>query len=173
MEPSGSGYLYTLAAVSITFVGFSTLLLIFRQARGDVMTKYESYFMLSFIHPGFIVTGGSLLPAALGLYGLPTVAVWRVCSVIAAVPILLFVTTLPSRRHAATSSPMPRYVQVLSLVQLLIALSLVANAIGVPAAPGVAPYAAAMTGLLFTTAAAFVIAIGIAFAEPPRTPERR
>jgi hypothetical protein len=130
MEPAGSTYLYALAAVSVTFVGLAALLVIFRQARGEAMTRYESYFLLSFIQPGFIVTGGSLLPSVLALYGLPAPTVWRVSSVIMAIPILLFVATLPGRRRAATSAPIPRYVQVLSLSQLLIALYLGSNANG-------------------------------------------
>ncbi len=71
MELPGSTYLYALATISITFVGFSALLLIFRQAMGHTMTRYESYFMLTFIQSGFIVTAGSLLPLLLALYGLP------------------------------------------------------------------------------------------------------
>jgi hypothetical protein len=169
MEPPGSAYLYALATVAITFVGFSALLLIFRQARGDVMTRYESYFMLSFIQPGFIVTAGALLPSVLALYGLPTVAVWRASSLIMAIPIFLFVATLPGRRRAATSAPMPRYVRILSFLQLLIALYLVMNAFGAPTAAGVAPYASAITGLLFTTATAYVMALGAALGEPPDT----
>ena len=39
MELSGSAYLYTLATVSIAFVGFSALLLIFRQARAEATTR--------------------------------------------------------------------------------------------------------------------------------------
>jgi hypothetical protein len=169
MEPSGSAYLYTLATVSITFVGFSALLLIFRQARGDVMTRYESYFMLSFMLPGFIVTAGSLVPSVLALYGLPAATVWRVSSVIMAIPIALFVATLPGRRRAATRSPMPGYIRILSFVQLLAAVYLLVNAIGTPLAAGAAPYAAAMTVLLFTTAIAYVTALGIALGEPPNT----
>ncbi|HLW48020.1 MAG TPA: hypothetical protein VKW09_09675 [bacterium] len=169
MEPAGSTYLYALAAVSITFVGFSALLVIFRQARGDALTKYESYFVLSFILPGFIVTGGALLPSVFALYGLPVPTVWRLSSAVGAIPILFFVATLPGRRQAATSAPMPRYVRVLSALQLLIALYLIANAIGEPAPAGIGPYAAAMTALLFTTAIAYVVALSAAFRETPGT----
>lgn len=168
MEPSGSTYLYALAAISVTFVGFSALLVLFRQARGEGMTRYESYFLLSFIQPGFIVTGGSLLPSVLALYGLPAPTVWRFSSIIIAIPILLFVATLPGRRRAATSAPMPPYVLVLSLAQLLIAAYLASSAAGAPVPAGVGPYAAAMTALLFTTAIAYVIALSVAFAEPSK-----
>ena len=165
MDPSTSAYLYTVATVSITFVGFSALLLIFRQARGEVMTRYESYFMLSFIQPGFIVTAGALLPQLLALYGLPASPVWRASSLITAIPILFFVASLPRRRRAATSEPMPGYVRIFSLLQLLIALYLVTNAVRSSAADG-APYAAAITALLFTTAIAYVVALGIALEGP-------
>ncbi len=165
MDPSGSGYLYALAGVSVTFVGFSALLLIFRQARGDPMTRYETYFVLSFIQPGFIVTAGSLLPSVFALYGLPAAAVWRASSLLLAVPILIFVATLPGRRRAATSAPTPQYVRILSFLQLLIAVYLVMNGLGVaPAAVG--PYAAAVTGLLFTTAIGYLIALKVAFEQP-------
>ncbi len=167
MDPSGSGYLYALAAVSVTFVGFSALLLIFRQARGEAMTRYESYFALSFIQPGLIVTAGSLLPSVFALYGLPASTVWRASSLTLAVPILIFVTALPGRRRAATAAPMPLYVRLLAFLQLLSAVYLVVNGLGTQ--PAVGPYAAAITGLLFTTAIAYVLALNVAFEEPRRT----
>jgi hypothetical protein len=45
----GANYLYALANFSITFVGFSALLLVFRQTNGGKMTSYDSYFKLAFI----------------------------------------------------------------------------------------------------------------------------
>ena len=103
MELPGTGYLYTLATVSITFVGFSALLFIYRQTVGSEVTRYDSYFLLSFIQPGFIVTGGALLPPLFALCDLSPVAVWRLASILAAFTILLFVLTVPSRRHAAVA----------------------------------------------------------------------
>lgn len=168
MEPSGSTYLYALAAVSITFVGFSALLVIFRQARGQAMTRYESYFVLSFVQPGFIVTAGSLLPSVFALYGMPVSRVWQASSLIIAIPIIIFAAALPKRRRAATPTPLPRYVQILRWLQILIAVYLIANAFGVPGPAAIGPYAASLTALLFTTAIAFVVALGLAFAEPPQ-----
>jgi hypothetical protein len=169
MEPSGSTYFYALAAVSITFIGFSALIVVFRQARGDALTRYEGYFVLSFIQPGLIVTGGSLLPSVLSLYGIAAQTVWRGSSIVVAIQILIFVITLPGRRRAATAgAPIPRYVQVLALLQFLIAIYLIAVAAGIATATGVGPYAASLTALLFTTVAAYVVALGVALAESPR-----
>ena len=67
MELPGSGYLYALATISVTFVGFSSLVLVFRQTVGEATTHYDSYFVLAFMQVGFIVAGGCLLPPLLAL----------------------------------------------------------------------------------------------------------
>jgi len=168
MELPGSSYLYALATVSITFAAFSALVLIFRQAMGSGVTEYESYFMLTFIRAGFIVTAGSLLPPALALYGLSHTTVWRLSSVIMAIPVLVFVVTLPGRRRAASRHRIPLYVWMLLFLQLLIVCYLLLNAIGKPVAPGVAPYAAAMTGVLFTSGVAYLLALATVLREPSK-----
>jgi hypothetical protein len=67
VELTGSTYLYSLATTSVTFVGFSALLIVFRQSIGGGLTRYDTYFTLSFIQTGFIVTAGALLPPLLAL----------------------------------------------------------------------------------------------------------
>jgi len=168
MELPGSTYLYALATVSITFAAFSALVLIFRQAMGSGVTEYESYFMLTFIQSGFIVTAGSLLPPALALYGWSHITVWRLSSVIMAIPVLVFVVTLPGRRRAASRHRIPLYVWTLLFLQLLIVFYLVMNAIGTPVEPRAAPYAAAMTGVLFTSGIAYLLALGTVLWEPTK-----
>ena len=51
---AGELFLYALATISITFVGFSALLIVFRQTMGGKLTPYDTYFTLSFIQIGFI-----------------------------------------------------------------------------------------------------------------------
>jgi len=166
MELPGTGYLYTLATVSITFVGFSALLFIYRQTVGGEVTKYDSYFLLSFIQAGFIVTGGALLPPLLALCDLAPAEAWRLASILAAFPIFLFVATVPGRRHAAAHERIPRYLVLLLALQGLCAILLVVNAIGRPAVPGPALYAIAITGMLFTTAIAYLRALALSMQEP-------
>ena len=171
MELAGSGYLYALATISITFVGFSALLLIFRQTMGGDMTRYDSYFILAFMQVGFIVTGGALLPPLLALYRLPEVMVWRASSTVTAIPILLFVATVPRRRRAATGGATPFFVRFLLAVQLLLAVYLLASAASIGVQPGVAHFAAAMAGMLFTSGIAYLLALGGALDQhlpPPR-----
>ena len=159
MELAGTNYLYALATISVTFVGFSALLLVFRQTIGGKMTNYDSYFTLSFMQAGFIVTGGGLLPQLLAFYDMSPTFIWRASSVIMAIPILLFVATTPRRRRAATSEPIPLYVGLLLLLQLFAGVYLLVNAAGWPAPPDLAPFALALTLMLFTTGIAYLIAL--------------
>jgi hypothetical protein len=120
MELPGANYLYALATVSVTFVGFSALLLVFRETIGGKMTGYDSYFTLSFMQAGFIVTAGGLLPQLLALYELSHTLVWRGSSLIMAIPIFLFVAKIPGRRRrAATKEAVPFYVGFLLLLPFL------------------------------------------------------
>jgi hypothetical protein len=166
MDLPGANYLYALATISITFVGFSALLLVFRETIGGKLTGYDSYFTLSFMQAGFIVTGGGLLPQLLAFYDLSHTSVWRASSVIAAVPILLFVATTPIRRRRATSEPIPAYVWLLLFLQFLAGVQLLSNALGWPLPPGPASFALALTVMLFTTAIAYLVALARALGRP-------
>ena len=159
MELPGVNYLYALATVSITFVGFSALLLVFRETIGGRMTSYDSYFTLSFMQAGFIVTGGGLLPQLLAFYEMSSTSVWRASSLIMAIPIFLFVARTPGRRRAATKESVPFYVGLLLLLQFLAGVYLLLNTVGWPASPNVAPFALALTVMLFTTGIAYLVAL--------------
>jgi len=165
MELAGTNYLYAVATISVTFVGFSALLLVFRQTIGGKMTNYDSHFTVSFMRAGFIVTGGGLLPQLLAFYEMSHTSVWRASSAIMAIPMLLFVSTTPRRRRAATNEPMPLYVGLLLLLQLFAGICLLVNAAGWPTPPGLAPFALALTLMLFTTGIAYLIALARALRE--------
>jgi hypothetical protein len=165
MELPGANYLYALATISVTFVGFSALLLVFRQTIGGKMTSYDSYFTLAFMQAGFIVAAGGLLPQLLAFFGMPHASVWRVSSVIMAIPISLFVGMTPRRRRAATNEPIPSYVSLLLLLQSLAGVCLLLNAVGWPVPPNLALFALALTVMLFTTGIAYLIALAHALGK--------
>ncbi len=167
MELQGSAYLYALATVSITFVGFSALLLVFRQTIGGRMTRYDAFFTLSFVQAGFIVTIGALLPPLFALYGLRDETVWRIASAADAALILAFVAAFPLRRHRATGSgAAPAYVWILLALQSLAGLDLVLAAAGKPLGPPAASFATAMTAMLIASGIAYLAALGVVFREP-------
>jgi len=173
MEIPGSTYLYALATVSTTFVGFSALAMIFRQAMGGAITRYDTFFTLSFVQTGFIVAAGSMLPQLLALFEWSHRAVWRASSTIMAITVLSFIATFPMRRRAATGARAPLYVDVLLVLQVLIAMSLILDAVGKPLEPGAALYASAMAGFLLTSGVAYLIALSVTLQEArARGPER-
>src|SRR5262249_27603326 len=159
MDLPGSSYLYSLSVVSTTYVGFSALLVGLRQAKGDRLTSYDAYFTLTFIQIGFIVTIGSLMPPLIALYGWPTTVVWRVASLITAIPILWFVVTVPRRRRAATGLPVPRFIAIILMIQGAAGGALLFRAfVSGLAEPG-AIYATAMTLVLASSAVAYILAL--------------
>jgi hypothetical protein len=159
VELPGSGYLYALATVSITFVGFSALLIVFRQSVDGELTSYDTYFTLSFIQIGFIVTLGALLPPMLALYGWEPFAVWRSASVLVAIPLVWFVATVPSRRRRATGSPVPLFIMTLLGLQGAAAVVLLLTAAGVFAGSEAGVYASAVTTVLITSGIAYLMAL--------------
>jgi archaellum biogenesis protein FlaJ (TadC family) len=165
MELPGANYLYALATISVTFVGFSALILVFRQTIGGKMTSYDSYFTLAFMQVGFIVAGGGLLPQLLAFFEMSHASVWRVSSVIMAIPISLFVAATPGRRRAATNEPIPFYVGLLLLLQFLAGVCLLLDAVGWPVPPNLALFALALTVMLFTTGIAYLIALAHALGK--------
>jgi len=160
MELAGSSYLYTLAMVSITFVGFSALLVVMRQAKGGGLTNYDTYFTLSFIQIGFIVTASGLVPPVIASFDWPPSAVWRVSSALVAVSILWFVARVPARRRAATGTPVPVFVAALLSVQAAAAAVLLLNAIAGLPRPG-AVYSATVTVVLFASGVAYLLALTV------------
>jgi hypothetical protein len=165
MELPSAAYLYALATVSITFVGFSALLIVFRQSIGGGPTRYDTYFALSFIQAGFIVTAGALTPPLLALYGWPETGVWRVASLAMAIPMLWFVVRVPGRRRLATGRPVPLFVWSLLAVQTLAAAALLCESAGVLVAREPAVYASAMTAMLFSSGIAYLMALSVILPE--------
>jgi len=161
VELPGSLYLYAIATVSITFVGFSALLVVFRQSMGGQLTRYDTYFTLSFIQAGFVVTAGALVPPAVALYSVSQDAAWRIAGGIVSILVFTFVARVPARRRAATGQPMPRQIKFMLTLQALSGVSLVLGAAGVYGATVGAAYVSAIAVLLITSGAAYLGALAL------------
>ena len=61
MELQGAGYLYTLATLAMTFVGFCAIVLIFRQSMGAESSKFHRYASHVYIELGFISAAFAML----------------------------------------------------------------------------------------------------------------
>ena len=161
MAISASTYLFALATISVTFVGFSALVIILRQTIGGEMSRLDVLVTRIFIQLGFIVAAGAMLPPLLMLFSLPPSLTWRVSSITAAVPSFLFAVTYPGRRHAASGVRTPIVIWIDVLILLVAALVLAWNAVGVGFEPSAGPFAAALTAILFLSGWAYLQALNI------------
>jgi hypothetical protein len=154
-------YLYALASLSVTFVGFSALVIILRQTIGGEMSRLDVLVTRIFIQLGFIVAAGAMLPPLLSLLPLRSDVIWRMSSIAAAVPSFLFAVTYPSRRQAASGVRTPGAVWIDVLILLSAALVLAGNAVGAGFEPGAGPFAVALTGILFLSGWAYLQALNV------------
>jgi hypothetical protein len=159
MELQGATYLFTLASLSVTFVGFSALVIIIRQTLGGQMSPLEILITRIFIQLGFMVTAGAMLPPLLALFELPHPLIWRISSLAAAIPSFLFAVTYPSRRRAASGVPTPLVIWLDIMVLLAAVAVLILNCAGIGIAPGPGPFAAALTVILFLSGFAYLQAL--------------
>ena len=130
MDSLGITYLLTIATVSVTFVGFSSIVVIFRQAQGSSLDGIHIFLVRFFIEMGLIVTGFALLPLLLSVLGIAPVRIWGYASGAYALGHLGYVVTLFRRRgrNATGSFSLGRNL-LLILFSVGIDVSLVLNAI--------------------------------------------
>jgi hypothetical protein len=161
MDIVGSTYLYTLATLSTTLVGFTAVVVMFRQVLGGRMTRFDSFLMRTFLLLGVMVTAAAMLPPLLGLWRLDDRSVWRIASIVFAVSILLFVFVLPSRRRVAAGGSMPIEPKMFITISLIAAAGLMVNAAGLVGDPGVGLYATALSTIftVFGLALAYVLGL--------------
>ena len=157
--PPGSTYLFTLAAVSITFVGFAALFTALREVVAGKTTAFDVVLTRNHFVLGFMVVAASLLPPLLALFPLPEYVVWWGASIVAAFPPAVFAIRYPKRRFAATKTAMPFGTKVILFFLYLTTVVLLVNLIPTPFSPGPALYALGVTIHLFTNICAFIYAL--------------
>ena len=167
MEPLEITYLVAVATISITFVGFSSVVVVFRQTQGNRLDNLHIFLVRFFIEMGLIVTGFSLLPLLLAVWGLPIAQVWRLASVLYAVVHLAYIRVLFRRRRQYTPGSFSLRRNFLPiLISIVVDVGLVLNAIGWPFGATVGPYALALAWGLVVAGIFFAQTIS-AFVEGP------
>ena len=153
-----TGYLYTIAAVGMSFAGLSVLTMILRQMLGGQMTKFDTHVARTWIELGFTTTLGSILPPLLLLLAAPALIAWRISSGVMAVILGSWALTFPRRRRAVNPTRLPLEVVTYAVSMDLAALALAANAIVVPGELLAGVYAAAVTAILIAAGMLFLFA---------------
>ena len=153
-----SGYLYTIAAVGMSFAALSVLTMVLRQILGGQMTKFDTFIARSWVQLGFIITFGAILPPLLGLLEVSMPLVWRISSGAMAIILGCWALTFPRRRRATNPTRLPMPVIIFCTAMDLTALALAANAIGVPLERLPGAYATSVTAILVGAALLFLFA---------------
>jgi len=161
MEADTSDYLYTVAILGMTFIGFSAIVMMLRQTVGLKLRPFDALFAHVYMEFGLIISMGAMLPPLLRFWELHPLMVWQASSVLVGVPLLLFGLTYPARRRAASGEPTPIYVRVNVSIVILISLVLLANASGVFADRAGATFLTALTVFMIFAVATWLRALNL------------
>ena len=82
MELPGAGYFYALAALSMAFVGFTSIVVVLHQGTGKPLSPFHVLITKLFIELGLMATAFAMVAPTLAICGISEIFVWRISSVI-------------------------------------------------------------------------------------------
>lgn len=162
MELPSSTYLYTLAMMAMTFVGFTAIVMILRQGLGDTLSRFDTMVARFFMVWGFVIAYFAMLPPLLAAFELSQPLLWRVSGIAFGLTLAAMSLVYPVLRRRATGNRPPPFVYGQSAVGVVIALILLANAIeqfSVPLGPAI--YLAVLTFTLAQASVGFIVMLNI------------
>jgi hypothetical protein len=161
MTPAESGFLLSLAALSLSFAGFSAVVVTLRGALGGEISDRHLRLVRLYIEGGLLVTALALLPTLLDLLHISTSLIWPVSSAAAASIFTVLLLTQFRRRRAVEAGHFPPWVVIVYAISLVAVAGLWLNSAGIPFPPSVGPYAVALTWALCVFGFIFVRTIDI------------
>jgi hypothetical protein len=162
-----SDFLLCLAALSLSFTGFSAVVVTLRSALGGEISDRHLRLVRLYIEGGLIVTALALIPTLLNVLHVSAFVIWTVSSAAAGSIFTVLLLTQFRRRRAVEAGHFPPWVVVVYMISLLTVLGLWLNAAGLPVPPNVGPYAVALTWALCVFGFIFVRTIDIFLSRPP------
>jgi uncharacterized membrane-anchored protein len=156
-----SDFLLCLAALSLSFVGFSAVVVTLRSALGGELSDRHLRLVRLYIEGGLLVTALALIPTLLNLIHISGPVIWPVSSAAAASIFTVLLLTQFRRRRAVESGQFPLWVKIVYAISLVTVVGLWLNAAGIPFPPSVGPYAVALTWALCVFGFIFVRTIDI------------
>lgn len=161
MTSAESAFLLGLAGLSLSFVGFSSVVVTLRGALGGEISARHLRLVRLYIEGGFLVTALALAPALLDLLHLSESLTWRLSSAAAAAVFSVLMLTQVRRRRAVEAGRFPPWVVIIYALSFATVAGLWLNVAGVSIAPSVGPYAVALTWALCVVGFIFVRTIDI------------
>jgi hypothetical protein len=164
-----SDYLLRLATLSLSFVGFSAVVVTLRGALGGELSDRHLRLVRLYIEGGFLVTALALFPTLLNLLHVPDIVTWPLSSAAAAL-IFTFVLLIQfRRRRTVEAGRFPSWVIVIYTVSVVAVAGLWLNVAGIPFQPSVGPYAVVLTWALCIFGFIFVRTIELFMHRAPHT----
>ena len=168
MTSAESDYLLRLASLSLSFVGFSAVVVTLRGALGGELSDRHLRLVRLYIEGGFLVTALALVPTLLNLLHIPDTVTWPLSSA-AAASILTFVLVIQfRRRHTLEPGRFPPWVIAIYAVSIVAVAGLWLNVPGIPFPPSVGPYAVVLTWALCVFGFIFVRTIELFLHRTPQ-----
>ena len=168
MTPAESDYLFRLATLSLSFVGFSSVVVALRGALGGDLSDQHLRLVRLYIEGGLLVTALALVPALLTILRMPDTLTWPLSSAIAAAILSIVLVIQYRRRRDIEPERFPAWVTVIYVVSILMVAGLWCNIAGFPFAPSVGPYAGILTWALCVFGFIFVRTIEVFLHRPPK-----
>ena len=166
MTSAESSFLFSLAALALSFAGFSAVVVTLRGALGGEISERHLRLVRLYIEGGLLVTALALVPALLDLLHLPGSIIWPVSSGVAASILTAMLLSQFRRRRAIEGGRFPAWVVVVNAISILAVAGLWLNVAGIPFAPSVGPYAIALTWALCVFGFIFVRTIDTFLSRP-------
>jgi hypothetical protein len=169
VTPAESDYLLRLAALSLSFVGFSAVVVTLRGALGGELSDRHLRLVRLYIEGGLLVTALALVPTLLNLLHIPATVTWPLSSA-AAASIFTFVLLIQFRRRRTVEpGPFPAWVVIIYAVSIVAVAGLWLNVAGIPFVSSVGPYAVVLTWALCVFGFIFVRTIELFLHRGPHT----
>lgn len=148
MTSAESDYLFRLASLSLSFVGFSAVVVTLRGALGGELSERHLRLVRLYIEGGLLVTALALVPTLLILLHVPGAVTWRLSSAVAALIFTVLLLIQFRRRRAIEPGRFPLWVVIVYAISTVAVAGLWFNVAGIPFSPNVGPYAIVLTWAL-------------------------
>jgi len=143
-----SDYLFRLATLSLSFVGFSAVVVSIRGALGGELSARHLRLVRLYIEGGFLVTFLALVPNLLDLLHVPDTVTWPLSSAAAATIFTFVLLVQFRRRREVEAGRFPVWVVIVNAISIAAVAGLWLNVVGIPFRPSVGPYAVVLTWAL-------------------------
>ncbi len=169
MTSAESDYLLRLATLSLSFVGFSAVVVTLRGALGGELSDRHLRLVRLYIEGGLLVTALALVPTLLNLLHIPGTVTWPLSSTVAASIFTFFLLIQFRRRRTIEQGKFPPWVVIIYAVSIFAVTGLWLNVAGIPFPSSGGPYAVALTWALCVFGFIFVRTIELFLHRGPHT----